>query len=262
MMRKYGWILFVSLALVSIMVSCLNYSDTAGLFEGNPGIHHIPADLDLKPIIGGAPEAQFTTLSYENKIRQPSSAQLRRTYTSSIVLAGQEGPLVVTHTEFFMVQPNGSLSKQVADTDVGIPGIVTFIYLTTKHQSPHRIQFRKVVKRIENIDGWLFPLEKGNRLLFDMVMDYQASQGDTHHPVEELRWSYRFHVVDTYQGYDLKDGSLPGNIFVIEKLETGPEGSVEHTSIHYSESIGAAVKSIQKHENVIEEYRLVSMDSR
>ena len=65
-MRKYGWKIFVCLALFTMMVSCSSHSDTAALFEGSPGVHHIPAGLDLNPIIGGAKAAKFTTLIYES----------------------------------------------------------------------------------------------------------------------------------------------------------------------------------------------------
>jgi hypothetical protein len=155
------------------------------LFQGDPGIHDLPTDVELQQIVGGAPLSKFSTLKYENHFRKKMSGKTNLTYTSLVNLKGQDKQIAVTNTEYFMVQPDGSVSKQVKDVDVGVPGIVSLVHLTTKQQPPQQIQFRKVVRRFDNVSGRLFPLDKGNQLSFDIVFAYQVTQGSTNNTAQE-----------------------------------------------------------------------------
>ena len=165
----------------------------------------------------------------------------------------------VTTTEYFISQPDGTYVKRVTDVDVGVPGLISFIYLTTKEALSQQIQFRKLVKRIENVNGKLFPLDKGSLLSFDIVFAYQAMRGKKKNSAQELSWSYEFRKIGLYEGYNIPGHSVPGIIYIIARWERGPEGNVDKTLIHFAESIGAVIKTVRQEEEFLEETRLVDM---
>ncbi len=82
----------------------------------------------------------------------------------------------------------------------------------------------------------------------------------TNNLARELIWSYRFRVMDIYDGYTLANRNIPGSIYVIDRNEADPEGGVDNALIHYSESLRAVMKIVRDHEDVIEETRLVGID--
>jgi hypothetical protein len=230
------------------------------LFQGDPGIHNLPTNLELQRIIGGEKLFNFSTLKYENHIREKLSGEAKLTYTSLARLKDQNEKLAVTKTEYYFVQPNGLASRLVTDVDVGVPGIVSLVHLTTKQQAPQHIQFRKVAKRFENVNGELFPIKNGNQYSLDIVFSYQTTQGGTNYTPQEMSWSYKFRVVEHYEGYTLSSGTIPGNVYIIDKHEIDPDGSIDNTLVHYSESLGVVIKTVRQGDKYIEENRLVSME--
>ena len=254
------WKRVPSLVLFIMMLSCSGNSDTMILFQGDPGIYDLLTNVELQQIVGGAPLSKFSTLKYENHFREKLSGKTNLTYTSLVNLKEQDKQIAVTKTEYFIIQPNGSVSKQVTDVDVGVPGIVSFVHLTTKQQPPQQIQFRKVARRFDNVNGRLFPLDKGNQLFFNIVFAYQATQGSTNNTAQELSWSYKFRIVEHYEGYTLPNRTIPGKVYVIDKHETDPEGSIDNTLIHFAESLGVVIKTVRQGDSFIEETRLVNME--
>jgi hypothetical protein len=159
-----------------------------------------------------------------------------------------------------VLQPDGSILKQSIDADVGLPGIISFAHRTTKQQSPLQIQFRKVVRRFERISGKLFPLEKGNRLSFDMVCAYQSSQGSSNSADQELIWSYQYEITEVYEGYALPGRAIPGKVFVIDRQEVDPDGGIDNALLHFSEAFGVVLKTVQLGDDYIQETRLVRIE--
>lgn len=245
---------------LSMMLSCSSGFESAPLFHGDPGIKELPAGLETQQVIGDAPPVKFSTLKYENHIIDKLSGKTSLTNTSIVNLEEKGERLAVIKTDYYVVYPNGNTAKLVTDVDVGVPGIISFAHLTTKHQSPRQIQFRKLVRRFENVTDALFPLDKGSQISFKVAFAYQVTQGGANNPTRELRWSYRFRALDIYEGYTFANGSIPGKIYVIDRYEVDPEGSVDNTLVHYSESLGAAIKTLRENEDIIEETRLVSVD--
>ena len=92
-----------------------------------------------------------------------------------------------------------------------------------------------------------------------MIFAYQVTRGKRHQTARELRWSYRFRVLGHYQGYYLPSQTIPGKIYIIDRQETDPEGSVDNTLIHFAESLGVVVKTVRQGENFLEETRLVGL---
>ena len=242
-----------SLVLLVFVLACSCSSDIPVLFPGDPGIQDLPSHLDLQPIAGDAPSAGFSTVEYHTYLHEKLSKKKKRTYTSMVTLKEQNQPIAVTQTEYFVIQPNGRISKQVIDVDVGVPGLVSLVHLTTKKQPPHRIQFRKVVRRLKNINGKLFPLNSGNRLSFTVLFAHQSTQGQSHGDVKELLWSYKYRITAHYEGYALADRVVPGKIYVIDRQEIDPDGVTDKLSIHYSESLGLVLKTVRRGENFTEE---------
>ena len=251
--------MILPLALLFIMLSCSGNTDSTALFQGEPGIRRLPADPQINKIVGKAPPARFSTLKYENYIRDKQSGTERHTYTSIVNLKEQAGYIAVTKTEYFIIYPDGRDSMQATDVDVGVPGIVSFIYLTTKHQPTRQIQFRKLIKRFDNVTGGLFPLEKNRKNSFDIIYLYQTARESANSPYQELCWSYDFKIVDAYEGYSLPGRTLPGKVYVIEKHETDPDGVVDTTLIHFAEASGVVVKTVRRTDDILEETRLVEM---
>jgi len=259
--RKHdAWKWAPSLLLVVTMLSCSHNSNTMILFQGDPGIHNLPTNLELQRVIGGEKRFNFSTLKYENHIREKLSGEAKHIYTSLVRLKNQNKKLAVTKTEYYFVQPNGLVTQQVTNVDVGVPGIVSLVHLTTKLQAPQPIQFRKVAKRFDNVDGELFPIKNGNQYSIDIVFSYQMSQGSVNNTAQEMSWSYKFRVVEHYEGYALSKGTIPGNIYIIEKYEIDPDGNVDNTLVHFSESLGVVIKTVHQGDNYIEETRLVTME--
>ena len=147
----------------------------------------------------------------------------------------------------------------IIGNDVGVPGIVSLVHFTTKQQPPQQIQFRKVVRRLDHVNGKLFPLDKGNELSFNIVFAYQTTQGSTNSTAQELSWSYKFRIVEHYDGYTMANRTIPGKVYVIDKHEIDPEGSIDNTLIHFAESLGVVIKTVRQGDNFIEETRLVDM---
>lgn len=245
--------------LVFMVLSCSADTDTRLIFEGDPEINDLPANVSLGQIAGGAPPAKFINLKYENHLLDKASGKTNIPYTSSVKLEARNSPIAVTKTEYFISQPNGTFLKQVTDVDVGVPGLISFIYLTTKESLSQQIQFRKLVKRIENANGKLFPLDKASLLSFDIVFAYQATRGNKATSAGELRWSYEFRKIGHYEGYNLPGHAVPGKIYIIARWERDPEGSVDKTLIHFAEAIGAVIKTVRQGKNFLEETRLVGM---
>ena len=248
-----------SFVLLMLLLSCSADTDSVLLFQGEPGIQNIPASIELEPIVGGAPPAQFTTLHYENHFLDKAAGKTSLPYTSSVNLKTHARPIAVTETEYFISQPDGSYSKQVTDIDVGVPGIISFVHLTTKQPQPQQIQFRKVVRQFESVKGRLFPLDKGGQLTFNIIFAYQASTGKKTKSAQDLSWSYLFRILGHYEGYALPGQTVPGKIYIIARQEIDPEGGIDKTLIHFAESIGAVIKTVRQGETFIEETRLVKM---
>jgi len=242
-----------------VILSCAGDADTPALFQGDPGIQNLPANVNLDAILADAPPAMFATLKYENHFLDKLSGKTSLPYTSLVNLKAHDNKIAVTQSEYFLSRPDGSFSKQVTDIDVGLPGIISFVYLTTKTSHPQRIQFRKVVRRLERVAGRLFPLAQFNQLSVDVVFAYQVTRGQTHNAAQELMWSYRFRVLGHYEGYTLPTRAIPGKIFIIDRQEIDPEGSLDHTLVHFAESLGAVVKTVRQGEKFIEETRLVDL---
>ena len=249
----------VSLALYTVMLSCSGDAGAPALFHGDPGIQSLPANVNLEPIVGGAPPVRFITLKYENHFLDKTSGKTNLPYTSLVHLKAHDRQLAVTRSEYFIAQPDGSFSKQVTDVDVGIPGIVSLVYLTTKQLHPEQIQFRKVIRRLENAAGRLFPLTQLNQLSVDVIFAYQVTRDKRHQTARELRWSYRFRVLGNYEGYYLPTQAVSGKIYIIDRQEIDPEGNIDNTLVHFAESLGAAVKTVRQGEKFIEETRLVDL---
>ena len=248
-----------ALVLLIVMFSCSRDTDAPALFQGDPSIQTLPANVNLAPIVGGAPPARFTTLKYENHFLDKTSGKTNLPYTSLVDLKAHGRQIAVTQSEYFIFQPDGSFSKQVTDVDVGIPGIISLVYLTTKQSHPEQIQFRKVIRRLENVAGRLFPLARLNQLSFDVIFAYQATRGKMHNAAQELKWSYRFRILGNYEGYYLPSDTIPGKVYIIDRQEVDPEGSVDNTLVHFAESLGAVVKTVRQGEKFLEETRLVDL---
>ena len=230
------------------------------IFQGDPGIHNLPTDLELQRVIGGEKRFNFSTLKLEKHIREKLSGEAKLVYTSLVRLKDKNTQLAVTKTEYYFVQPNGQTSKLVTNVDVGVPDIVSLVHLTTKLQAPQQIQFRKVAKRFDNVNGELFPIKNGNQFSLDIVFSYQMSQGNVNNTAQEMSWSYKFRVVEHYEGYALSNGTIPGNVYIIEKYEIDPDGNVDNTLVHFSESLGVVIKTVHQGDKYIEETRLVTME--
>jgi len=244
-----------------MVLSCSADIDSTILFRGDPGIQDLPTTVDIERIAGGAPSAQFTRLQYENHFLDKVSGKTNRPYTCAVTLKVYDRQIAVTKTEYFILQPDGSFSKQVTDVDVGVPGIISLVYLTTKQSPPRQIQFRKVVRRLENVNGRLFPLDNGGLLSFNAVFAYQVTRGSKTSSAQDLVWSYKFQKMGHYEGYTIPGHTVPGKIYVIARQEVDPEGGVDNTLIHFAESIGAVVKTVRQGEEFIEETRLVNVDA-
>jgi hypothetical protein len=244
-----------------VMLSCSADIDSMVLFQADPGIQNIPPNVELEQIVGRAPPAQFSRLQYENHLLDKITGKTSLPYTSSVNLKAQDRQIAVTKTEYFISQPDGSFSKQVTDVDVGVPGIISFVYLTTKQSPPRQIQFRKVARRLEEVTGRLFPLDNGSLLSFNIVFAYQVTRGSKTKPAQDLVWSYRFQKIGHYEGYTLPDRTVSGKIYIIARRVIDPEGGIDNTLIHFAESIGAAIKTVRQGEEFIEETRLVSMET-
>lgn len=242
-----------------LIMGCSRGAEVATLFQGDPGIRDIPPGIELHRIVDAAPPSRFSRMEYESWFRDELSKKERLSYRSSVILKERNHQLAVTQTDYFMLQPDGSVLKQSADADVGLPGIVSFVHLTTKLQSPREIRFRRAVRRFEGISGRLFPLEEGNLLAFDMVCAYQSSRGSSNSAVHELRWSYRYHVKDVYEGYALPGRAVPGKVFVIDRQEVDPDGAVDNTVLHLSEALGVVLKTVGWGVNYIQETRLAKV---
>ena len=67
-------------------------------------------------------------------------------------------------------------------------------------------------------------------------------------------------MVEHYEGYTLSSGTIPGNVYIIDKHEIDPDGSIDNTLVHYSESLGVVIKTVRQGDKYIEENRLVSME--
>ena len=245
--------------LVFTVLSCSTDTDTGLLFDGDPGLNDLPADVDLGQIAGGAPPARFISLKYENHLLDKIAGKASMPYTSSVKLEAYNSPIAVTKTEYFISQPDGTYVKQVTDVDVGVPGLISFLHLTTKQSLSRQIQFRKLIRRIENANGKLFPLDNGSLLTFDIVFAYQATRGNKSKSAQDLSWSYEFRKIGHYEGYNLPGHSVPGKIYIVARWERDPEGNVDKTLIHFSESIGAVIKIVRPGEEFLEETRLVDM---
>ena len=254
------WKMISPFVLLAMMLSCSSNIDNMALFQGDPGIHDLPANLEIQQILGNAPPTKFSTLKYENHVRDIGSGKTSHTYTSMVNLKEQDKHIAVAKTEYYIIQPDGSASKQVTDVDVGVPGIISFVYLTTKHQPTHQIQFRKLVKQFDNVNGRLFPLKKGSKLSINILFACQTTRGNANNPDQELSWSYNFKIIEHYDGYTLPERTLPGKIYVIEKHEIGPDGMVDNALIHFAESPGVVVKTVRLVDNILEETRLVDME--
>ena len=253
------WKRLAAFGMFLVMLSCSGDTSAPALFQGDPGLQSLPALVEPEPILGGAPPAGFSALKYENHFLDKISGKTSLPYTSRVNLKAHDTQLTVTQTEYFISQPDGSFSKQVTDVDVGIPGIISLVYLTTKPSHPEKLQFRKVVRRFENVTGRLFPLDKMSQLSFDLICAYQVTRGRTHQTARELKWSYRFRVLGHYQGYHLPTHTIPGKIYIIDRQEIDPEGGIDNTLVHFAASLGAAVKTVRQGERFIEETRLVDL---
>jgi hypothetical protein len=75
-----------------------------------------------------------------------------------------------------------------------------------------------------------------------------------------LSWSYKFQIVEYYEGYTLPNRTLPGKVYVIDKHAIDPEGSIDNTVIHFAESLGVVIKTVRQGDHFIEETRLVDME--
>lgn len=250
-----------SWAIAMMVMSCSADMDSTILFQGDPGIQDISADFELDRITGGAPSAQFTRLQYENHLLDKTSGKTSLPYTCSVSLMAHDRQIAATKSDFFISQPNGGFAKQVTDVDVGMPGIISFVYLTTKQTSARHIQFRKVARRLENVNGRLFPLDNGSLLSFNIVFAYQVTRGSRTKSAQELVWSYRFQKIGHYEGYSLPGQTVPGKIYIIARQVLDPEGGIDNTVVHFAESIGAAIKTVRQGKEFIEETRLVSMET-
>jgi hypothetical protein len=253
------WKRLAAFGMFLVMLSCSGDTSAPALFQGDPGLQSLPAHVNLEPVVGGAPPAKFSALKYENHFLDKVSGKTSLPYTSRVNLRAHDNRLIVTQTEYFLSQPDGSFSKQVTDVDVGIAGIISLVYLTTKPSHPEKIQFRKVVRRLENVTGKLFPLDNLNRLSFDVIFAYQVTRGRTHQTAQELMWSYKFRVLGHYEGYYLPNNTIHGKIYIIDRQETDPEGSIDKTLVHFAASLGAVVKTVRQGERFIEETRLVDL---
>jgi len=230
------------------------------IFQGDPGLHNLPANVEFGKITDGAQLFNFSTLKYENHIREILSGKAKIIYTSLVRLKDKNNQLAVTKTEYYFLQPNGLATKQVTDIDVGVPGVVSLVHLSTKQQTLPEVQFRKVARRVIDVNGGLFPLKNGNQLSLTIVFSYQASQGSKHNTAQELSWSYTFRIVEDYEGYMLSNRTIPGKVYVIDKKETDPEGNIDNTLIHFSESLGAVIRTVRQGDGYTEETRLVAME--
>jgi len=230
------------------------------IFQGDPGIHNLPTSLELQRVIGGDKQFKFSTLRYEKYIHEKLSREAKLTHASLVRLNDKNKQLAVTTTEYYFIQPNGLTSRIVTNVDVGVPGIVSLVHLTTKLQAPQQIQFRKVAKRFDNVNGELFPIKNGNQYSIDIVFSYQMSQGSVNNNAHEMRWSYKFRVVEHYEGYEIPNGTIPGNVYIIDRHEIDPDGSVDKTLVHYSESLGVVIKTVRQGDKYIEETRLVAIE--
>jgi hypothetical protein len=257
--RDNLWQRLASMVLLIGMLSCSGDASAPALFQGDPGLQTLPANVNPEPIVGGSPPATFATLKYENHFLDKTSGKKNLPYTTLVHLKAHDRQIAVTQSEYFISQPDGSFSKQVRDVEVGIPGIISLVYLTTKQSTPEKIQFRKKIRRLENVAGRLFPLAQLNQLSFDVIFSYQVTRGKTHNAAQELTWSYRFRILGNYEGYYLPSATIPGKVYIIDRQEIDPEGSVDHTLLHFAESLGAVVKTVRQGENFLEETRLVDM---
>jgi hypothetical protein len=248
-----------AVVLYTMMVSCSGDPGAPALFQGEPGIQSLPASVNLEPIFGGAPPATFITLKYENHFLDKLTGKTNLPYTSLLALKAHDNQIAVTQSEYFISQPDGSFSKQVTDVDVGVPGILSLIYFTTKLSHPDKIQFRKVIRGFKNVTGRLFPLDKLNQLSFDAIFAYQVTRGRKHQPAQKMMWTYRFRVLGHYQGYYLPTDTITGRIYIIDRQEIDPDGSIDNTLVHFAESLGAVVKTVRQGEQFIEETRLVDL---
>ncbi len=259
--RKHDtWACVPLILFVITLLSCSRNSNSLILFQGDPGLYNLPAKVELQQFVGDARPFKLSTLKYENLIREKLTGETKLTYTSLVKLKDQNEQFAVTKTEYFFVQPNGQVSKQVTDVDVGVPGIVSLVQLTTKQQTPQQVQFRKVASRLDNANGRLFPLENGNQLSLAIVFLYQVTQGSTNNTAQEMVWSYRFRIVKHYEGYTLSGKTIPGKVYIIDKHEIDPDGNIDNTLVHYSESLGVVVNTVRQGEKYIDETRLVSME--
>jgi hypothetical protein len=237
--------------LILILSSC--DSNHPLIFLGNPELKYLPAGIEIGIIIDNAPPVGFSTLKFDNHIRDRSSGEKTKTYSYLLGVEDQENQLALTRTDYFFPRPDGSVVRQATDVDAGIPGVVSFIQLSTKIQLPDQIQFRKLATGMENIQGRLFPLEKGRECSFDLSLVTQVSHGDKNGPALEVTESYRFKVIGQYDGFALPQREIPGKVFVIEKSWVDPEGNTDNTLIHFSEELGVVLKSVRQVDDGYEE---------
>ena len=256
--KTWAWI--PSLLLIFVMLSCSRDTDGTILFQGEPGLHNLPSNVEFEPVAGDTGKFNFSTLKYETHVREKLNGESKPIYTSVVSLKDNNKQLAVTKTEYYFVQPNSLLSKQVTNVDVGVPGIVSLVHFSAKQQKPRQVRFLKVARRFHEVSGRLFPLENGNELSLSIDFAYQVIHGAEHNPSQNMDWSYRFRVMKQYEGYALPERSIPGNVYIIERQEIDPDGNMDHTLIHYSESLGAVVKIIRQSEEYVEETSLVGME--
>ena len=70
-------------------------------------------------------------------------------------------------------------------------------------------------------------------------------------------WSYRFRSIGHYEGYTLPNFTIPGKVYIIDRQEIDPEGSIDNVLIHFAESLGAVKKTVRQGKTFIEETRLL-----
>ena len=88
---------------------------------------------------------------------------------------------------------------------------------------------------------------------------FQTTRGTLNDPEHQLSWSYKFEIIEVYDGYTLPGQTLAGKIYVIEKHEIDPDGKVDNALIYFAETPGVVVKTVRQADSFLEETRLVSI---
>jgi|GEM_PF-2312505 len=248
----------LALLLSTIMMAGCGQSESdqpPPLFPGVPTFDLLSQEFPAESLFGPVPPPNFSKLSYLEHIETRPGAMPVEHLFELVIRKGSFGSIGRVRSEYTFAGVNSHAveeSLQLAD----LLEIFTYAHEPRSGGRPETVT-RTYVAQVDQVMGHLFPLAVDNRLRFEVTRYYQVERDGRRAEAQTLDFSYDMRVDRKVDPANYTSVKLTEPVWVIQILETDPDGVEHRREAHFSPEVGMPVFDARRQDGVVTARRLV-----